>query len=169
MTQHTLNAKKWTRLDIYKPNIWCLFVFVFCVGSAVTHRIYCSLLRLIVLTPVSFPLSSPEALLIRRRERPLLAGGSTMGEKCPIKFSHTSATSMVIVEFFYMPQICDMGQTALLPLRRKACWVFFRRKNQTASPGFEPANLGTRVRYLLSSQPFVMFYTTKTGFIWFYP
>ena len=28
--------------------------------------------------------------------------------------------------FFYMPQICDMGQTALLPLRRKACWGFFR-------------------------------------------
>jgi hypothetical protein len=22
---------------------------------------------------------------------------------------------------FYMPQICDMGQTALLPFRRKAC------------------------------------------------
>jgi hypothetical protein len=26
---------------------------------------------------------------------------------------------------FYMPQIYDMGQTALLPLRRKACWEFF--------------------------------------------
>jgi hypothetical protein len=27
-----------------------------------------------------------------------------MGEKCPIKFSHTVATSTVIVGFFYMPQ-----------------------------------------------------------------
>jgi hypothetical protein len=27
-----------------------------------------------------------------------------------------------------MPQICDMGQTALLPFRRKACWGFFRPK-----------------------------------------
>jgi hypothetical protein len=27
---------------------------------------------------------------------------------------------------FYMPQIYDMGQTALLPLRRKSCWGFFR-------------------------------------------
>ena len=27
----------------------------------------------------------------------------------------------VILEIFYMPQISDMGQTALLPLRRKAC------------------------------------------------
>jgi hypothetical protein len=25
------------------------------------------------------------------------------------------------VGIFYMPQICDMGPTALLPLRRKAC------------------------------------------------
>jgi hypothetical protein len=42
---------------------------------------------------------------------------------------------------FYMPQIYDMGPTALLPLRRKA---FFRPKNQAVSAGFEPANLGTR-------------------------
>jgi hypothetical protein len=26
---------------------------------------------------------------------------------------------------FYMPQICDMGKTALLPFRRKAWWGFF--------------------------------------------
>jgi hypothetical protein len=31
----------------------------------------------------------------------------------------------VILEIFYMPQICDRGQMALLPLRRKACWGFF--------------------------------------------
>jgi hypothetical protein len=49
----------------------------------------------------------------------------------------------VIVWFFYMPQSCDMGQTALLPLRR--IWHaedFIRPKNPTASAGFEPANLG---------------------------
>jgi len=33
-----------------------------------------------------------------------------------------------------------MGPTALLPLRRKAYWGFFRPKNPTASTGFEPAN-----------------------------
>jgi hypothetical protein len=43
-----------------------------------------------------------------------------------------------------MPQICDMGQTALLHLQRKACCGFFRPKNPTASAGFEPAILGTR-------------------------
>jgi hypothetical protein len=43
-----------------------------------------------------------------------------------------------------MPQICDMGQTALLPFRRKECCGFFRLKNPTASARFEPAILGTR-------------------------
>jgi hypothetical protein len=46
-----------------------------------------------------------------------------------------------------MPQNCDMGQTVLLPLRRKACWGFFHPKNPTASAGFEPANSGTRGQY----------------------
>jgi hypothetical protein len=68
----------------------------------------------------SFPLSSPEALHVNWRERPLSEKGGNMGEKCPIKFCHTIATSTVIFGFFYMPQSCDMGQTALLPLRRKA-------------------------------------------------
>jgi hypothetical protein len=71
--------------------------------------------------PALVPPSSPEALHIRRRERPLIARGGTMGEKCPIKFSLQFATSTVIVGFFNMPQSCDMGQTALLPLRWKAC------------------------------------------------
>jgi hypothetical protein len=34
---------------------------------------------------------------------------------------------------FYVPKIYDMGPTALLPLRMKACWGFFRPKNTTAS------------------------------------
>jgi len=43
-----------------------------------------------------------------------------------------------------MPQIYDMEPTALLPLRRKACWGFFRPKNPTALAGFDPANLCTK-------------------------
>jgi hypothetical protein len=35
--------------------------------------------------------------------------------------------------------ICNMGQTALLPLRREACCGFFVPKNPTASVGFELA------------------------------
>jgi hypothetical protein len=35
-------------------------------------------------------------------------------------------TSTVHLGIFYMPQICDMGPTALLPFRRKALWGFFQ-------------------------------------------
>jgi hypothetical protein len=54
----------------------------------------------------------------------------------------------------------DMGQTALLPLRRKACWGFFRPKNPTTSVAFEPANLGikchrSRYWYVPTSTKFV--------------
>ena len=52
-----------------------------------------------------------------------------------------------------MPQIYDMGPTALLPLRRKACWGFFRPKNPTASAGFEPANLGTKGQHATPRPP----------------
>jgi len=44
-----------------------------------------------------------------------------MDEKWQIKFCLQRATSTVSVGIFYMPQIYDMGQTALLPLRRKSC------------------------------------------------
>jgi hypothetical protein len=139
MMHGTMNLKK-----TFSGFVSVIFVvFVFCVGPAFTHRMYCGLLRLIVLTPFYFPLSSPEALHVNRRERLLSAKGGTMGEKCPIKFRHTTATSTVILWFFYMPQSCDMGPTALLVLRRMACRGFLGTKNPTASGGFEHANLGT--------------------------
>ena len=47
----------------------------------------------------------------------------------------------------YVPQIYDMGPTALLPLRRKTL------KYPTASAGFEPANLGTKGQHATSRPP----------------
>jgi hypothetical protein len=35
------------------------------------------------------------------------------------------STSTFHLGIFYVPQICDMGPTPLLPLRRKVCWGFF--------------------------------------------
>jgi hypothetical protein len=115
-------------------------VFVFCMGPAVSHRMYCSLPRLIVLTPALVSPSSPhqttwDASISERRN---------YGREMSDQIKPTIATSTVIVGFFYMPKSCDMGQTALLPLRRKVCWGFFRPKNPTVSAGFEPVNLGTR-------------------------
>ena len=52
-----------------------------------------------------------------------------------------------------MPQIYEMGPMALLPLRRKACWGFFRPKNPTASAGFEPANFGTKGQHATPRPP----------------
>jgi hypothetical protein len=43
-----------------------------------------------------------------------------------------------------MPQICDTGQTALLPFWRKACRGFFHLKSPTALARSEPTTLGTR-------------------------
>jgi hypothetical protein len=52
-----------------------------------------------------------------------------------------------------MPQTCDMRQTALLPLRRKACWGFFRPKNPTASAGFKPRTWVPEASMLTTKPP----------------
>jgi hypothetical protein len=43
----------------------------------------------------------------------------------------------VIVGSFNLSQSCDRGQTALLPLRRKACWGFFDPKIRRLRPGLK--------------------------------
>jgi hypothetical protein len=44
-----------------------------------------------------------------------------MGEEMADSILRKNAISTVSVRIFYMQQSYDMGQTALLPLRRKAC------------------------------------------------
>jgi hypothetical protein len=44
-----------------------------------------------------------------------------------------------------MPQICDMEQTALLPLRRKKFFEFFGPKNLTALEMLVGYNEGVRI------------------------
>jgi hypothetical protein len=51
-----------------------------------------------------------------------------------------------------MPQIYDMGPTALLPFWRKV-EDFFTLKIPTASAGFEPANLGTKGQHTAPRPP----------------
>jgi hypothetical protein len=46
-----------------------------------------------------------------------------------------------------------MGPTALLTLRKMACWGFFRPKNPTTSAVCEPANLGTKGQHATSRPP----------------
>ena len=46
-----------------------------------------------------------------------------------------------------------MGQTALLPLRRKACWGFFRPEKSKGFGWVESANLGTKGQHATSIPP----------------
>jgi hypothetical protein len=62
---------------------------LFTVGMAETRLTHCSLPRLIELNSVLVPRSSPEALHVEQRERPLLAKEGIMGEEWPVKFSLT--------------------------------------------------------------------------------
>jgi hypothetical protein len=57
-------------------------------------------------------------------------------------------------KFFDMPQICDMGQTALLPFRRKACWGFFRpKKIRRLRPGANPRSWVPEASMLTTRPP----------------
>jgi hypothetical protein len=65
----------------------------------------------VLLTPILFPRSSPEALHARRRERPLLAKEGVWARNGRSNFARQSDFH-VIAEFFHMPQSCNMGQTS---------------------------------------------------------
>ena len=57
-----------------------------------------------------------------------------LGEKWPVISTESCDIHAYTFGFFYMPQICDMVQTALLPFRRKACYGFFHPEK---SEGFD--------------------------------
>ena len=48
-----------------------------------------------------------------------------LGEKWPVISTESCDLHAYTFGFFYMPQICDMGQTVLLPFRRNSYWGFF--------------------------------------------
>jgi len=68
--------------------------------------------------PLDFPIfsfTSNDARDLQQRKVELF-----VGEKCSDTFGLESDFHLIL-GIFYMPEICDMGQTALLPLRRKVC------------------------------------------------
>jgi hypothetical protein len=56
--------------------------------------------------------------------------GGTMGEKWPRNFAESDDFHVLLHAVKH-----DMGQTALLLLRRKTCWGFFARKIRLLRPG----------------------------------
>jgi hypothetical protein len=71
-------------------------------------------------------------------ERPLAAKGGTVWARIMAdNFAYMSTSFHLGI--FHMPQIYDIGPTALLALRRKACWGFFRpEKSWRLRPGLNP-------------------------------
>ena len=91
-----------------------------------------------------FPLFTTRCLHVRHDARDPSGGSGNCGRECCLVILPKWRLPRHL-GIFYMPQIYDMGPTALFPVRRKACWgFFFALKNPTASAGFEPANLGTK-------------------------
>jgi hypothetical protein len=143
-------SKSWKdfRADV-KTNFCSALLLLLSVRPAESRQANCSLSRLIVLNPALFPpRSSPEALHVRPRERPLVAKRGIMGEKWPVKFSLTVR----------LPRHCRVlshatnlrhGTDGFTYPPKEGRRIFFRPKNPTASAGFEPANLGTRGQHAL--------------------
>ena len=100
-----------------------------------------------------FPLFTTSCIHVHHDVRHPSGGSGNCGrECCPVILLKWRLPRHLGI--FYMPQIDDMGPTALLPLRRKACWRFFvDLKNPTASSGFEPANLGTKGQHATPRPP----------------
>ena len=64
------------------------------------------------------------------------------------------STSTLHLGIFYMPQIYDMGPTALTsPPKEGVLRIFSPLKNPTASAGFEPANLGSKGQHATPRPP----------------
>jgi len=77
-----------------------------------------------------FPLFTTRCLHVRHDVRDPSGGSGNCGrEYCRVILPKWRIPRHIGI--FYMPQIYDMGPTALLPLQIKVCWGFF-------SAGFEP-------------------------------
>jgi len=100
--------------------------------------------RLIVLSlsppPVwTFPRLPPGTPTSTTTQEILVAEGGTMWARILTGNFAWNCDFHANSGIFYMPQICDMGPTALLPFRRKACWGFFRpEKSWLLRPGLNP-------------------------------
>jgi hypothetical protein len=127
---------------------WMFFFLFFFTTSARGIRLGCTAACWLIVQPwiplpfhliLDVPSSAARCLHVHTTRETLLA-------KCGTSWSLISPTISIFtlhVGIFYMLQICDMGPTALLPLRRKECRGFFSPL-KIRGPGFEPVNLGTK-------------------------
>jgi spore germination cell wall hydrolase CwlJ-like protein len=71
-----------------------------------------------------------------------------MGEKWPVKFSHTIRLPRNRKGSLTCRKSATRDRRLYFPSEGRHAEDFFRPKNRTASAGFEPANLGTRGQHV---------------------
>ena len=127
---------------------WTLIMIQYCLlpsssfGPVANATDVLQPLRLIVLSfPPLFldvPTSTSRCLHARNDARdPSSERWNCVDEKVPVILPKWQLPRHLGI--FYMPQIYNMGPTALFPLRRKACWGFFcPEKSWRLRPGLNP-------------------------------
>jgi hypothetical protein len=109
------------------------------VGPAETHRVHCSLSRLIVLSPdFSSPVHLQKRSTSERRERPLLAKGWMMSEKWPTKFSLTNTTSTYLYGSLTCRKSTTWDRRLYFSSEGRHVEDFFARKIRRFRPGLNP-------------------------------
>jgi hypothetical protein len=108
-----------TAVPPYLLLLYSQFVCLFVWGPVSGCTAAC---RLIVHTPCAFdvPTFTARRLHVMTTLEILAAKGGTFGRETSGNLAESSEFHATL-GIFYMPQIYDMGQTALLPLRRKSC------------------------------------------------
>jgi hypothetical protein len=123
-------------LSFQKKLLPCLFVSM---GVRGKPRMYCSLLAYCTARFGRSNFWPPNALAPTDAFRTLTVEVGTYGRGIRTGNFASMPTSTVHLGIFYMPQICDMGPTALLRFPRKACWGFFSPlKIRRLRPGLNP-------------------------------
>jgi hypothetical protein len=115
-----------------------LLLLLLLLGVRGKPRVYCSLLAYFTARFGRSNFSLLDAPAPTDAFRTLAAEVGSMSGNRSINFAEMP-TSTVHLGIFYMPQICDMGPTALLPFRRKACLrIFPLLKIRRLRPGLNP-------------------------------
>ena len=99
--------------------------------------------------PLDIPTFAAKCLNVRNEARD---PSSERRERSSGNFAYT-ASLITPLGIFYMPQIYDMDRRLYFPSEGRRAEDFFALKNPTASAGFEPTNLGTKVQHAIPRPP----------------
>ena len=110
----------------------------------------------LIVLPLMFKLSPP--VVFKRSNLPTLTTSrlprdpssqrwNYVGEKWPMNFAWNARLPRSIQESFICRKSTTWDRRLYFPSEGRRAEDFFAQKNPTASAGFEPTNLGTKVRF----------------------